>query len=361
MEEWESLDELIAGRAVEFADKLKKTAARAKKEEEIRIETEKQLAFIQKEADIELEAEHEFTVASGRIDSVYDRVLIEYKNPASSGARIGPKVDSPGSKKVIDQIKTRFYDMRTQFNQPLNALLGVGLDGNRFIFIRFRDEKWDVEDPVEVNEHSAKRFLWALFNLGVSGKPFSPGYLADDFGSQAKLAQDGIRALYEAIVDTDSIKAQTFFDQWKILFGEVCGYDVDNPSAKIQKLADSYGVPTENLKAAELLFAVHSYYAIFMKLLASEIVAFFHKLPTPLKKIMQAGTSNKLKREMEGLESGGIFRHLGINNFLEGDLFAWYTFVWSEPIEKLVRDMASRLDNYNPGTLSENPASSRVA
>ena len=46
MEEWESLDELIAGRAVEFADKLKKTAARAKKEEEIRIETEKQPAFI---------------------------------------------------------------------------------------------------------------------------------------------------------------------------------------------------------------------------------------------------------------------------------------------------------------------------
>ncbi len=107
MEEWESLDELIAGRAVEFADELKKTAAKAKKEEEIRIEAEKQLAFIQKEADIELEAEHEFTVASGRIDSVYDRVLIEYKNPASSGARIGPKVDSPGSKKVIDQIKTR--------------------------------------------------------------------------------------------------------------------------------------------------------------------------------------------------------------------------------------------------------------
>ena len=62
---------------------------------------------------------------------------------------------------------------------------------------------------------------------------------------------------------------------------------------------------------------------------------------------------------MEDLEAGGIFRYLNITNFLEGDLFAWYASVWSEPIEKLVRDMVARLDDYNPGTLSEDPAGSR--
>ena len=123
---------------------------------------------------------------------------------------------------------------------------------------------------------------------------------------------------------TENPKAQVFFSQWKILFGEVCGYDVDNPSDKIKKLAEFYQVGVKNLKAAELLFAVHTYYALFMKLLASEIVAFFHKLPTPLQKMMQAGTSAKLKREMDDLEAGSIFRHLNITNFLEGDLFAWY-------------------------------------
>jgi hypothetical protein len=30
-----------------------------------------------------------------------------------------------------------------------------------------------VREPVEVNRHSAERFLWALFNLGNEGKPFS--------------------------------------------------------------------------------------------------------------------------------------------------------------------------------------------
>ncbi len=355
-----SLDELIARNAAEFADQIRSVAANADKEEEIRIAAERQLAFIEREAGIKLEGKHEFTVASGRVDSVYDRVIIEYKNPASPGARIGPKSDSPGSKKVVEQIKKRFYDMRTQFGQPLNSLFGVGLDGHHFIFVRFRNEKWQVQEPVEVNRHTAERFLWALFNLGQKGKPFSPEQLASDFGADAPLAQEGIRALYEAISSTDHPKAQTFFNQWKILFSEVCGYDVDNPSDKLKKLAEFYGVEhRRGLKPAELLFAVHSYYAIFMKLLASEIVAFFHKLPTPLEKMKQATTSNKLKREMEDLEAGSIFRHLNITNFLEGDLFAWYASVWNEGIEKLVRDMVNKLDDYNPGTLSEDTAGSR--
>ena len=249
--------------------------------------------------------------------------------------------------------------MRTEHGQPLNTLFGVGLDGNHFVFVRFRDDKWQVQEPVEVNRYSAERFLWALFNLGKKGRPFSPDYLAGDFGSEAKLAQEGIHALYEAIVGAAHPKARTFFSQWRILFGEVCGYEVDDPSDKIRKLAGFFGVRATGLKPAELLFAVHSYYALFMKLLASEIVAFVHKLPTPLQKMMQAATSAKLMREMDDLEAGSIFRHLNITNFLEGDLFSWYTAVWSDPIEQLVREMVARLDNYNPGTLSEDPANSR--
>ena len=257
------------------------------------------------------------------------------------------------------QVKKRFYDMRTEHKQPLNTLFGVGLDGEHFIFVRFRDDKWQVEDPVAVTRHSTERFLWALFNLGVKGRAFSPDQLAGDFGSDAKLAQDGVHALYDAIAATENPKALTFFKQWKILFGEVCGYDVDNPSDKVKKLAGFYGVPVKALKSAELLFAVHSYYALFMKLLASQIVAFFHKLPAPLEKMLKAPTGPALRREMQDLEAGGIFRHLNITNFLEGDLFAWYMAVWSDPIEGLIRRMVRKLDEYNAGTISEDPAQSR--
>lgn len=359
MEHVQSLDELIARKAAEFADQMRQAAAMADTEADIRTEAVRQLAFIEKEAGVKLEGRHEFTVASGRVDSVYDRVIIEYKNPSSSGDRIGPRAGSPGTKKVVEQIKKRFYDLRKEHGQPLNSLFGVGLDGNCFVFVRFRDDKWQPQEPVEVNKVSAERFLWALFNLGRKGKPFSAEYLSGDFGSEAKLAQDGIHTLYEAIRDTAHPKALVFFSQWKILFGEVCGYDVDNPSEKIKKLAQFYGVPLKGLKPAELLFAVHTYYALFMKLLASEIVGFFHRLPRPLERMMTATTSAKLRREIEELEKGSIFRHLNITNFLEGDLFAWYLPVWGEPVEKVIRDLVVKLDGYNPGTLSEDPAGSR--
>jgi len=84
----ESLDLLIAKRAEEFADQVKAAAAIADKEEEIRIEVEKQLAFIQKEAGVKLGGKHEFTVASGRVDSVYSCVIIEYKRPSARQAGV---------------------------------------------------------------------------------------------------------------------------------------------------------------------------------------------------------------------------------------------------------------------------------
>jgi hypothetical protein len=89
----------------------------------------------------------------------------------------------------------------------------------------FWEEKWQIQDPVEVNHNYAQRFLWALFNLGIKGKPFTPEQLARDFGSEGTntVATAGIRALYEAIVVIANPKAQIFFSQWKILFGEVCG------------------------------------------------------------------------------------------------------------------------------------------
>ena len=215
-----SRDEFYAQKAVEFADQLQKVAALADKEEEIRIAVERQLAFIEKEAGIEWHGKHEFRLAKGQADSVYSRVIIEYKNPSDPGDRIGPKADSPGSKKVVKQIKDRFQALNAEHGHALGNLFGVGLDGRHFIFVRYRDNKWDVQEPVEVNRYSAERFLWALVNLGQKGKPFSPDYLAGDFGAnENSIAVPGVHALYEAIVATENPKARTFFNQWKILFG----------------------------------------------------------------------------------------------------------------------------------------------
>jgi hypothetical protein len=75
--------------------------------------------------------------------------------------------------------------MRREENRAMHSMFGVGTDGKYFIFVRFRDEKWTDEEPLEVNPHSAERFLWALYNLGQKGKPYQPEYLHGDFGSDS--------------------------------------------------------------------------------------------------------------------------------------------------------------------------------
>ena len=175
---YQSLDETISKHATFFADQLKKAAASASKEEEIRIAAERELAFIEREANIQLSGKHEFTIGTGRADSVYDCVIIEYKNPASTD-KLSTRSEAPGNQKVVEQLKKRFYDMRTEFGRPLNTMFGVGCDGNYFIFVRFRDDKWEIQETVEVNSYSTERFLWALFNLGQRGESVFTGIFSE--------------------------------------------------------------------------------------------------------------------------------------------------------------------------------------
>ena len=355
----ESLDGLIAKTAADFAFAIRAVAATAKNEEEIRIETEKLLAFIQKEAGIKLEGRHEFTVASGRVDSVYDRVIIEYKNPTNPGTesapRQTPRVQRRSSSRSRSGSMTCGPSTASRSTRSsVSALTAITSfsSGSATTSGRSRTPSRSVDIP-------PSGFCGRCSTWAPKGEPFSPEYLAGDFGSEGQ-AGPGRHP-----------RALRGHRRHRTSQGPDLLQPVENPLRRGLRLRRGQPVgqdqeagrvlrrERQGLKPAELLFAVHTYYAIFMKLLASEIVAFFHKLPTPLQKMMQAATSNKLKREMEDLEAGSIFRHLNITNFLEGDLFAWYTAVWTEPIEKLVRDMVARLDNYNPGTLSEDPAGSR--
>jgi len=351
----ESLDEIVSHSAATLAEHIQAAAAWAKSEMDLQIEVVAALKDFAKRAQIKLEGHHNVTIATGRPDSVYGSVIVEYKAPRT----LSPLKESSANKALIDQLKKRFYDMRREENRAWNSMFGVGTDGSYLIFLRFRDDKWTDQEPLEVNRYSAERFLWALYNLGQKGRPYQPEYLHGDFGAESEIARDGVRTLYEQILATDSPKAQVFFNQWKILFGEVCGYDVENLSDKLKKLADFY-VGKGKPQPAQLLFAVHTYYAILIKLLAAEVVSFFNPWMTrQVEKLQSATTPGRLRRELEELERGGVFHTLGITNFLEGDLFSWYLAAWNSSIENLVRRMITKLDEYNPGTLSEDPAQSR--
>src|SRR5437667_153998 len=151
-----SLDEIVSQRAVIIADQIQKAAAWAKSEMDLQIEVAGALKDFAREAKINpLEGHHNITIATGRPDSVYGSVIVEYKDPGT----LSPNNDSASNKAVIEQLKRRFYDMNREERRNWNSMFGVGTDGNYFIFLRFRDDKWTDQEPLEVNRHSTERFL----------------------------------------------------------------------------------------------------------------------------------------------------------------------------------------------------------
>lgn len=348
----------IEGAAQAFADKLVAAAAKSGTEADIRSVADRELQKVEQAAGVELEARHEFTVASGRVDSVYDRVILEYKNP-SSGDRIGATLQDAGTRKLLEQIKSRFADLKDEHGQPIDSLFGVGLDGRRILFVRYSNGNWIEEAPVSVTAASVARLLWALFNLGSGGKPFSAAYLARDFGGNSAAAGAMVRALYGAVEETDDPKAQTLFDEWQSLFGIVCGYEALTANEQVARLARLYGLDPGITDFRKLLFSAHTYYALVMKLLSAEIVGVYHGLPSVTQRILRTSTSSALKRELSDLEAGGVFQHIGIRNFLEGDLFSWYLQTWTPPVQSAMRAIVGELDKYNLGSISDSPNDSQ--
>ncbi|MGH9433869.1 MAG: hypothetical protein ACRD3T_20250 [Terriglobia bacterium] len=187
----ESLDEIVSHSAVVLAEQIRNAAVWAKSEMDLQIEAAGALKEFARCAKVTLEGHHNVTVATGRPDSVYGSVIVEYKDPGT----LSPNKDTAGNLKLIKQLKERFYDLNREQHRNWNSMFGAGTDGKYFIFLRFRDDKWTDQEPLPVDRYSTERFLWALYNLGQKGKPYQPEYLHGDFGSESPVAQEGVRAL----------------------------------------------------------------------------------------------------------------------------------------------------------------------
>ena len=233
------------------------------------------------------------------------------------------------------------------------------LDGSFFIFVRFRDGRWRVDDPVPVGPHSTETFLHYLLSLSTE-KAVTPENLVRDFGENSNTARAVVPALYLALAANDNPKVGTLFRQWRRQFQEVTGYDASGGQLDARALAKSYAVKDPDPDIERLFFAIHTYYAIFIKLLALQ-VAHYYLMPKVGTGLAAAANydPDRLCGYLARMERGGLLAELGIRNFLEGDFFGWYLDVWSEPIEGALRRLIGDLADYSLVTLDVDPEETR--
>ena len=355
-----NLEDIAAELAPHVASAFIAAAKRGGSEADFRREAAIIIDDAASEAGLTIVPRDEFSVARGRVDSVYNRFVLEYKRPGVLSEKPSQKANTA----VVNQVKDYILDVAKKEKREAFRLAGVATDGFFLIFVRRVGEGWVVDDPVPVNKSSTEKFLKLLFALST-GAALVPEVLIQDFGPKHIRTQAAVRAIYRAFKASKKPLVAKLFEQWRQFFSEATDYkewsEQIESKPEFRTFVKSLWTSDEikHLDAASVFFVLHTYYALLIKLIAALAAARFTGGKVAALSKIAAKEGNELREAFVDLERGGLFREFGIRNFLEGDFFGWYLAAWNHDIEDAVRTLSKRLSEYDPGTLELAPENAR--
>ena len=348
------LEDFIRQQAPNVSNHIRTAAQKARNEADLVAEVEDLLDKLAKQFDIQLYPQQERTLINGRADAVYNRFVIEYEPPNS----LRRTHLAPTNQHAIEQVQRYIQGLERLDRQSKDRLAGAVLDGSYFIFIRYRDERWFIDQPLEVTPHSTETFLRYLLSLSTE-KALTPDRLVHDFGENSNTARHVVPLLYNAFATSNNAKVKVLFAQWQQQFHEVSGYDPSSGQLNVSQLGRSYGLRSVN-DLDILFFVIHTYYATFIKLLALQVAQYYLMPKNGTDLAQSVGFhDDELRGFLVNLERGGLFTQLGINNFLEGDFFGWYLEIWDSKLANALRRLMGELANYSLVTLDVDPEETR--
>lgn len=330
-------------------ERIKLAARQASNEEELRHNVSKILDEVAREFGVSGRFEKSTfrlesnKISRGRIDALYGGVIIEYKSP-------GKLKDRSVLESALEQVNG--YIRSEAGNEEFYPYyLGVVFDGYKIAFVRYWGGEFKVLGPFDFTFEAFEHLVDAF--RGLTRKPLDAETLLKDFGPRSLTTEHALKAFYKALEKPKSERTELLFEDWRRIFSQVCSYTPE----KLQKLAKFYGF--EKADPERLTFALHTYYTLLMKLIVSEIVSVFSEgiassYLTQLSESYMSGLDS-FRFVLEELEEGGLFRQVGIRNFLEADYFAWYLEEWDEDIAKVIYEIVKALREYEPATVEQTP------
>lgn len=279
-----------------------------------------------------------------RPDSMFGHVVLDYKKPGSlSNPR---KLD--GYRRQI----TRYLDHvndggHSNPEHQCQRWAGILWDGKNICFCRSDGTEWRWS-ALYPNSESSLRILAQCYRA-LKKRPLTGDLLTKHFGNGSTLADRVITTLYRNL-DHPSPKTNMLCREWKRLFEQVSTYELSQlPS--LEKWANSHNLGSPN--APKIIFCMHTYYSIIVKLLAAELlIANLYGDPNMslVQQILSSSKTEHIRDHFKILEQGTVFRDLGITNFLEGDFFSWYIEEFGDEIASCLKEIAIVLYEFEPAT-----------
>lgn len=341
--------------------RLERAETQSKTEEDLRVRVEHALRDeIPELAEPRYEQSIRTTTFFGRADAVHTRLVIEYEPPRKmKGALADHAV-----KQVCDYLtglalgadRTDTDPFTREEEEKLSAVVGVATDGQRYIFVQRRARAWQT-DPRVLNLATVEKLL--LWFRSTARKDLSSANLIRDFGPATELASAAVSVFAELVASGEHAKADVVYEEWKGIFGIVYGTDQlarTSQAPDTKSLRTAYNLTLKNVPFAQLLFAIHTYYALLMKMLVTELI------------VAQGGfgesfignlTRSTLREKIAQLESGEILQSRKIRNAIEEDFFGWYVAAWTKELGNVLARVADTLGEYDIATFELKPDRAR--
>lgn len=354
-----------------LADEIVEAAGTARTEEDLKMRVAPLLERAFKAVGLDIDVAYEkATRLRARMDAVYGHLIIEYKAP-------GKLVTG----QVVKQLQGYLRDEAGRHGSDPEAFLekavGVSLDGRRILFVRYSrkaqilptpvpmpepqgdlfpevtpGQGFQVQGPFPVSPQSLASLL--VYVRAAGRRPLTAEHLADVFGPEQEAARVAVAELYTAAMRGQRRGARgrvgTFYEEWDRIFGAVYGEKLDSAEPAAGETAELYSLPS-GVRLKTLLFAIHTYYALLLKLIAHELLALQKGFEVePLVEDLAAAEDDRLRERLQYLEDGSDFAKLGIENFLEADFFGWYLDMWAPGLATAVRGVIRGLAEFEPAT-----------
>lgn len=278
----------------------------------------------------------------GRTDILSGSLIMEFK-------KYNLLKNSTEYKKALKQVKEKYLkpiDRRIAKN-----ITAVLFDGETVVFIQFNEklQKWRITRK-QFNDFVLHD--WVLLISKTIKIPISSKALKQSFSIQTQLAEEFISVLYSKLNKNikSNQRVKMLFNEWDKSFSYIYGGILSERKIKddfdeIANLITKSEI--KNIEVDNFLFCFYTYYALIVKLYASEISSIYLPIEpdSPINALLRA---KDLQKALRYIESGNFYKdYADIDNYIEGGFFSWYLDVWDEDINRIVKSVLFELNKFD--------------
>ena len=181
---------------------------------------------------------------------------------------------------------------------------------------------------------------------------FSKCPLSSAFGAGSKTARVTVVTLCGDLSQSEDEELRLQILRWRNHFARYYGSPLI-PAEIFSELRDSYFADSgDSVEPEILLFAIHSYLSLCMKLIATRILTGESGNASPLHRIVYASTTQEILSEYAEIESGAYFNRQGFPNYTDDDFYGWVRLSRSSDTAACIQIISRRLlSNSDPSTM----------